>query len=259
MTVLERILVAKRDAVRDRKNGALIADLRARIADMAPARGFARRLKAEAKPMALIAEIKKASPSKGLIAPDFDPVKTAEAYASGGAACISVLTDEPNFLGSVADLQAARGAVGLPVLRKDFVVDELCVLETREMGADCVLLIAAALSTLQLQDYVGIAAEAGLDTLVEVHSGDEMGSALNSGSELIGINNRDLTTFETDLAVTDGLAPLAAGRFVVSESAIASREHVLRVQAAGARAVLVGEALMRESDPGAGIRRLLGR
>ena len=209
--------------------------------------------------MALIAEVKKASPSKGLIAEDYDPVTTAEAYAAGGASCISVLTDGPHFMGSVDDLQTVRSAVNLPVLRKDFTVDELCVLETREMGADCILLIAAALSGLQLQDYVGLSREIGLDVLVEVHTADEMGAALNSGASMIGINNRDLGTFRTDLSTTEQLAPLAVGKLVLSESAIVSRQDVERVQAAGAGAVLVGEALMREHDPAAAVRRLLGR
>ena len=258
MNILDEILLGKRERVRERKSIALLADLKARIADMEPCRGFERQLR-EGAPMALIAEVKKASPSKGLIAEDYDPVATAEAYAAGGASCISVLTDGPHFMGSVDDLQTVRSAVNLPVLRKDFTVDELCVLETREMGADCILLIAAALSGLQLQDYVGLSREIGLDVLVEVHTADEMGVALNSGASMIGINNRDLATFRTDLSTTEQLAPLAVGKLVVSESAIVSREDVERVQAAGAGAVLVGEALIREHDPAAAVRRLLVR
>jgi indole-3-glycerol phosphate synthase len=159
----------------------------------------------------------------------------------------------------VDDLVAVRPSVDLPVLRKDFVVDELCVLETRDMGADCMLLIAAALSTMQLQDYCGLASEIGLDVLVEAHDADELGAALNSGAALIGINNRDLSSFVTDLRVTESLVPLAAGRFVVSESGIASREDVERVTASGAKAVLVGESLMLADDPAAACRRLLGK
>ena len=259
MNVLEKILSGKRQAVRDRKTSFAVADLRARIADMQPAQGFVSRLKSDANPMALIAEIKKASPSKGIITADFDPVRQAEAYESGGASCISVLTDEEYFQGSTGDLVSVRNAVDLPVLRKDFVVDELCIFETRHLGADCLLLIAAAFSKSQLQDYVGLSSEVGIDTLVEVHSADEMGAALDSGSELIGINNRDLATFQTDLSVTEMLAPLAPGRFVVSESAISCREDVVRAREAGAQAVLVGEALMREDNPAEGVRRLLGR
>lgn len=259
MNVLSRIIADKKEDVRERKTTAVMADLRARISDMRPARGFEARLRADASPIALIAEVKKASPSKGLIAPDFDPVGTAHAYQAGGASCISVLTDRDYFQGSVDDLKAVRSAVDLPVLRKDFVVDELCVAETREMGADCLLLIAAALSQMQLQDYTGLASEFGLDVLVEAHDGNELGMALNSGASLIGINNRDLTTFDTDLSVTEALAPLASGRFVVSESAIETREDVERVAEAGAKAILVGETLMRDADPAAAIRRLLGR
>jgi indole-3-glycerol phosphate synthase len=235
-----------------------MADLKARISDMNPCRGFEARLR-EGTPIGLIAEVKKASPSKGLIVEDYDPVAIAKAYAAGGANCISVLTDTRHFMGSTNDLRAVLVAVSLPVLRKDFTVDELCVLETREMGADCVLLIAAALSGMQLQDYVGLSREIGLDVLVEVHDADEMGVALNSGASMVGINNRDLATFRTDLATTERLAPLANGRLIVSESAITSPQDVERVQAAGARGILVGETLMRDPDPASAVRRLLGK
>ncbi|MEO7453911.1 MAG: indole-3-glycerol phosphate synthase TrpC [Fimbriimonadales bacterium] len=258
MSVLDRILIEKREDVRDRKTTALVADLRARISDMPRARGFENALRRGA-PMALIAEVKKASPSKGLIAEDFDPERIAEEYAAGGASCISVLTDRDYFMGSQDDLIEVRKAVHVPVLRKDFTVDELCVLETRHMGADCILLIVAALSEMQLQDYLGLALEIGLDCLVEVHDINEMGTALNSGAAVIGVNNRDLRTFVTDLNVTESLAPLAAGRLLVSESSITSRTDVERVQAAGASAVLVGEYLMREADKASAIRRLLGK
>jgi indole-3-glycerol phosphate synthase len=259
VSVLSQIVAQKREEVRERRSVSLIADLRARVSDMPGARGFEKRLRVDAHPVALIAEVKKASPSKGIIAPDFDPTTIARAYQSGGASCISVLTDRDYFQGSVDDLVAVRLSVDLPVLRKDFVVDELCVLETRDMGADCMLLIAAALSTMQLQDYCGLASEIGLDVLVEAHDADELGAALNSGAALIGINNRDLSSFVTDLRVTESLVPLAAGRFVVSESGIASREDVERVTASGAKAVLVGESLMLADDPAAACRRLLGK
>jgi indole-3-glycerol phosphate synthase len=259
LNVLEKIITGKREAVRLKKSNLLIADLRARVSDMLPTRGFEEKLRTDAKPMALIAEVKKASPSKGVIAENFDPVRTAESYQAGGASCISVLTDAEHFMGSPDDLRNVRQSVQLPVLRKDFVVDELCVLESREMGADCLLLIAAALSPLQLQDYVGLSREVGIDPLVEVHDAAEMAAALGSGSSMIGINNRDLQTFETNLAVTETLAPLASGRLVVSESAISTRTEVMRVCEAGASAILVGETLMRERDPAAAIRRLLGR
>jgi indole-3-glycerol phosphate synthase len=209
--------------------------------------------------MAMIAEVKKASPSKGVIAEHHDPARIAEEYAAGGASCISVLTDRDHFMGSCDDLTEVRNAVSLPVLRKDFTVDELDVFETRHMGADCILLIVAALSPMQLQDYLGLAGEVGLDCLVEVHDAGELGVALQSAAPIIGINNRDLQTFVTDLDVTEELAPLAAGRFLVSESAIATRQDVERVQVAGASAVLVGETLMREADKAAAIRRLLGK
>jgi len=259
LNVLQQIVAQKKAQVRDRRTTGLVADLRARVADMAATRGFEKRLIADAKPIALVAEIKQASPSKGVIAEDFDPVSTARAYETGGASCISVLTDRDYFQGSAEDLAAVRQAVSLPVLRKDFVVDELCILETREMGADCMLLIAAALSAMQLQDYFGQATEIGLDVLVEAHNADELGTALNSGAALIGINNRDLSTFVTDLSVTESLAPLATGRFLVSESGIAAREDVERVANAGARGILVGESLMVADDPAAACRRLLGK
>lgn len=259
MNVLSQIISQKREEVRERRTAALIADLRARVADMSPARGFESRLRADAKPVALIAEVKKASPSKGVICEDFDPASIARAYESGGASCVSVLTDRDYFQGSADDLMAVRNAVSLPALRKDFVVDDLCVLETRDMTADCMLLIAAALSPMQLQDYTGLAAEIGLDVLVEAHDTDELGSALNSGAGLIGINNRDLSSFVTDLSVTESLAPLASGRFVVSESGITSREDVERVAEAGAKGILVGESLMLSDDPAAACRRLLGK
>jgi len=258
MNVLSMILEGKRADVRDRRTAALLADLRARIGDMPPTRGFADRLAKDAKPVALIAEVKKASPSKGVIVQDYDPVTTGRAYESGGASCISVLTDREHFQGSPDDLRAVRNAVALPVLRKDFVVDELCVLETREMGADCMLLISAALSPMQLQDYFGLAAEIGLDVLVEAHNAEELGASLQSGSNLIGINNRNLSSFTTDLSVTEALVPLAMGKFVVSESGIAERDDVDRVISAGAKGILVGESLMLAADPAMACWRLLG-
>lgn len=258
MTILDRILAGKREAVKARKTAALVADLAARAHDTPPARGFARRLES-ADSVAVIAEFKRASPSMGIIAADADPARVAEEYERGGATCLSVLTDAVHFKGSVDDLVLARRACGLPVLRKDFVVDEIDVLESRTIGADCCLLIVAALSDMQLQDYLGTACECGLDGIVEVHDASELQRALVAKPRLVGINNRDLKTFETSLCVTEELAPLAKGTFVISESGITKPEDVSRVAEAGARGILVGESLMRQTDRAAAIRSLLAQ
>jgi indole-3-glycerol phosphate synthase len=250
--------LAKCEEIKHKKSASLYADLRAIIDDMPPTKGFEAAIKNKSTKVALIAEVKKASPSKGIIRGDFDPVLLAEAYATGGAACISVLTNREFFMGSADDLRLVRKAIDLPILRKDFTIDELCVLEAREMGADCVLLIAAALSPMQLQDYAGLAAEIGLDALIEVHQAGEMPSALDCGSSLIGINNRDLGTFQTSLKTTEELAPMARNSTLVSESAISMPEDLERVAEVGVAAVLVGEALVRADDPAEAVRRLMG-
>jgi indole-3-glycerol phosphate synthase len=254
-TYLDGILAAHR-AVADadeRSLGPLLAD----AAGRPPARGFAARLVADGGAPAVIAEIKRRSPSKGDLAPDLDPVGLAAAYEAGGAACLSVLTDEAFFGGSVADLTAARSGCGLPVLRKDFTVDERDVADARLMGADAVLLIAAALDDGLLGRSVALAADLGLDALVEVHDEEELGRALAAGAKLVGVNCRDLTTFEVDLDLPERLASgLPDDVVAVAESGIRSEADAARMAAAGYTAVLVGETLVTSPDPGAAVGRL---
>jgi len=207
----------------------------------------------------LIAEIKQRSPSGGMIRAVFDPAALARDYAAAGAACLSVLTDGPFFGGDEAHLAAARGAVGLPVLRKDFMVDPWQVLESRAMGADCVLLILAALSDAQAAELEAAAAAAGMDVLAEVHDGAELERALRLRTTLIGVNNRNLRTLRTDLATTEALAArVPAGRILVAESGISGRADVERLSRVGARCFLVGESLLRQADVAGAARALLG-
>jgi indole-3-glycerol phosphate synthase len=208
---------------------------------------------------AVIAEIKKASPSKGVLRERFEPRAIAESYARHGAACLSVLTDERFFQGSAAYLQAARAACELPALRKDFMVDEYQVFEARAIGADCILLIVACLSDAQLRDLEACAMALGMAVLVEVHDGDELDRALMLKTPLVGINNRNLRTFEVTLETTLGLLPrVPSSRRVVTESGVLSRSEVLRLREAGLGAFLVGEAFMRAEDPGRALAALFG-
>lgn len=251
--VLKKIIARKHQEIAERKQARSIDVLRELSAKAGSPRGFvdaiAQRL--EKNIPAIIAEAKKASPSKGVIREHFDPRQIAISYEQGGAACLSVLTDVDFFQGSDENLKLAREACGLPVIRKDFIVDEYQLLEARAMGADCVLLIVAALSQAQLLDLNSYALELGLDVLVEVHDGQELERALVLPNRLIGINNRNLRTFEVSLDTTIGLLPsVPSERIVVTESGINTREDVKRMQAEGVNAFLVGESFMRASEPG---------
>lgn len=283
MTILDAIVEQKRREVARLPRRALSgADLRAAVLDRGPRRDFcAALLRGTGVPpvtagsdaqatVALIAEVKKASPSAGLICHDFDPVRIARQFEAAGASCLSVLTDEKFFQGSLECLRLVRGAVSLPLLRKDFVIDERQLLEAVHWGADAILLIVAILTDAALRHFHALATEAGLAALVEVHDEAELDRALAAGVRLIGVNNRDLKTFQVDLATTERLAArmFAAGRaapkagpaapLLVAESGINTRADVERLARCGARAILVGESLMRHPDLGAKVRDLLG-
>ncbi|MES1202133.1 MAG: indole-3-glycerol phosphate synthase TrpC [Pseudomonadota bacterium] len=256
--VLQKILAYKREEITLRKTAKPQAALEEQIAAQEPPRGFAAALAAPRDRPALIAEIKRASPSKGLIREDFDPPSLARAYEAGGAACLSVLTDAPSFQGSSADLQAARAAVTLPVLRKDFMIDIWQITESRALGADAILIIMAAVDDELALDLAEASTAFGMDVLVECHDEAELDRALSLDTPLIGVNNRSLSTFETTLETTERLAArVPAGRLLVAESGIFTNADVTRLQRAGARGFLVGESLMRQSDVAAAARALL--
>ena len=253
MTILEKILQVKRREVAAARERVPMAAVEKQARAAPPTRDFAGALRAniDAGRPAVIAEIKRASPSKGLLRSDFDPVAIAKSYESAGAACMSVLTDTEFFQGSPEHLVAARGACALPALRKDFVVEPYQVYESRAMGADCILLIAACLARQDMQGLEAIALDLGLAVLVEVHGAEELDAALTLRTPLIGVNNRDLRTFETRLETTLELLPrIGTGRTVITESGIASPQDVRRLREAGVQAFLVGEAFMRAADPG---------
>jgi indole-3-glycerol phosphate synthase len=259
--ILQRILARKAEEVRERAARVPLAELEARCADLPDPRGFVAALEAkiEAGSAAVIAEVKKASPSKGVIRPDFDPAAIAASYERGGAACLSVLTDVDFFQGADEHLRQARAACGLPVLRKDFVLDPYQLYEARVLGADCILLIVAALDDAQLLGLTLLAAELSLDVLVEVHDGAELERALALPAPLIGINNRDLRSFQVSLDTTLALRPAVPDdRLLVTESGILVPADVTRMRAAGVHAFLVGEAFMRAADPGSELARLFG-
>ena len=259
--VLARICADTRAEVAQRKAGTSLDAMRSAAAQADAPRGFGRCLKETTAKgrFGLIAEIKKASPSGGLIRPDFDPATLAKAYEAGGATCLSVLTDNKYFQGNPDHLKTARAAVELPVLRKDFILDEWQVYESRAMGADCVLLIMAALTDSQARDLEALARGLDMDVLAEVHNHRELERALGLETSLIGINNRNLKTLKTDLAVTEELAPMVpVERFVVSESGMRTHDDLRRLAAVGAQCFLVGEHLMRQPDVTAATRALLG-
>ncbi|MDE0283146.1 MAG: indole-3-glycerol phosphate synthase TrpC [Gammaproteobacteria bacterium] len=259
--ILATILEYKRKWVADRKGSLPLDKLKQQAGDAAPCRGFytsIRRAIDTGRP-AVIAEIKQASPSKGIIRPDFDPARLAEAYAEAGAVCLSVLTDEKFFQGSDLHLQQAGAATGLPVLRKDFIIDPYQVYEARAIGADCILLIVAALDDASMQELAATAAAIGLDVLVEVHNREELERALLLRTPLIGINNRDLHTFETSLQTTLDLLPdMFPDRTVVTESGIHSRADIELMRSRDVHAFLIGEALLKADDPGVKLSELIG-
>ena len=259
--ILARILERKREEIAAGTRATSRAEMRRRAADAPAPRGFRAALEARVAEgrSAVIAEIKRASPSRGIIRRDFDPARIAAGYEHAGAAALSVLTDREFFQGAPEHLRAARAATALPVLRKDFLIDPWQVHEARAMGADCVLLIVAALDDGALRELAELAGEIGLDTLVEVHEETELEYALRLPAPLIGINNRDLRTFETSLATTKRLAArIPAGRLTVTESGIAAREDVTDLRAHGVHAFLVGEAFMSAPDPGERLAALFG-
>lgn len=249
MNKLREIFEHKRREVAAARANLPLSEIRAKCTGLPPARGFRSALQETERPIALIAEVKQASPSQGMIRPNFEPVAIATAYATAGAQCLSVLTDRKYFGGSPEYLREVRAAVELPILRKDFIDDEYQLFEARLWGADAALLIVAALSSTQLADLYGKSKEVGLDVLVEVHDEHELEVANAAGADLIGINNRNLATFETDLAVSERLLPKIHARALkVSESALATHADIERVLGAGADAVLIGTTFCASPD-----------
>lgn len=256
--ILDEIVRHKRTELADARRRQPLGEVRARALAAPPPRDFRAALSA-GREVALIAEIKRSSPSAGLIREDFDPAAIAASYQAGGAAAISVLTDDRFFGGRLEFIAEARADAPTPILRKDFIIDEYQVFEARAAGADAVLLIARILSDQELVEYRALARDLGMAALVEAHDADEAGRAVESGADVIGVNNRDLDTLAVDLATTETLArDIPAGRVVVSESGISSRRDVERLAACGIHAVLVGEALMKSSDLAAAARELTG-
>lgn len=257
--ILQKILRTKQEEIAVRSARRSLEQLAEDVASASPVRGFLQsmRQRIAAGDSAVIAEIKKASPSKGLIRADFDPPAIAASYERGGAACLSILTDAQYFQGHESYLQAARAACQLPVIRKDFIVDPYQVYEARAIGADCILLIVAALADAQIMDLYALATELGMDALIEVHDKDELGRALRLNAPLIGINNRNLRTFETSLQTTLDLLPdVPEEVLLVTESSIHTQADVRLMREHGVHAFLVGEAFMRADDPGSELKKL---
>jgi indole-3-glycerol phosphate synthase len=256
--ILDTIIAHTREKLDAKRRRVPLGDIKARAADAATTLGFERALTAGVG-IRLIAEVKKASPSQGVIREDFDPVRIAQIYEASGASCLSVLTENKFFQGNLGYLGRIRKTVKLPLLRKDFIIDEYQIHEARAAGADAILLIAACLDKNQIQDYLGIASGIGLDAIVESHTSQELDRSLIAGASLVGINNRDLTNFSVNLQTTfDLLKDIPEDRTVVSESGIKTRDDVVKLHQAGADAVLVGEVLMREQDIGSKVKDLLG-
>jgi len=259
MTILDKILIETRKTIIADRASVSASNLETQIADLPPCRDFRAALAADDS-VQLIAEVKRASPSAGLIREDFDPVEIAKCYSDGGAACISVLTDAPFFQGSLEYLKQIRAAVDLPLLRKDFIVDRYQLLQARAAGADCVLLIAECLPPVELKGLHDQAVELGLQTLIELYEPENLAAVVATGTTLIGINNRNLHTFETSLDHTLDLCPsIPDDRLVVGESGIRNHDDILRLGQGGVKAVLVGESLMRQVDITAATRQLLGK
>ena len=259
--ILQRIVTVKHEEVARARADRSLTDLQRDAAEAPAVRGFAAALQARvtAGQAAVIAEVKKASPSKGVLREHFVPADIARSYEAGGAACLSVLTDVQFFQGSADYLQQARAACSLPVLRKDFIIDPYQVVEARAMGADCILLIAACLDDTQMAELEACALELGLDVLVEVHDGVELERAVRLKTPLVGVNNRNLRTFEVSLDTTLMLRDrIPSGRLLVTESGILGREDVQRMRDAGVHAFLVGEAFMRAPEPGVALQGLFG-
>lgn len=261
MTILDDIAAYKRDEIAVAKSLVPLAEMESRARSAEPSRGFIaalRKARAEGR-FGLIAELKKASPSKGLIREDFDPPSLARAYERGGATCLSVLTDQPSFQGALENLRQARSATNLPVLRKDFMLDPYQIVESRAWGADCILIIMAMVEDAGAGELLAAARRWNFDALVEVHNQAELDRALALGAKMIGINNRDLKTFATDLNVTLSLAShVPPGVLVVAESGLGTPDDLQRLAKVGVQSFLVGESLMREPDVAAATSRLIG-